>query len=144
MPHGGYREPANPAPVSGPGALSRRTDGGPGQPVRELPDAAYGEAREFREQQQGAPLAGAEGTPQRGQPIDPSGLTTMAEPSQFPEMPVTAGAVDPSAPQEPSENDILQIRTYFPVMKVLASRDNASQASKQLVRQLEARMAGLR
>ena len=25
---GGYRQPSNPAPVSGPGALSKRTDGG--------------------------------------------------------------------------------------------------------------------
>jgi len=28
MPRGGYRQPNNPAPVSGPGALSQRTDGG--------------------------------------------------------------------------------------------------------------------
>lgn len=26
---GGYRQPADPASVSGPGALSQRTDGGP-------------------------------------------------------------------------------------------------------------------
>ncbi len=34
---GGYRKPNNPAPVSGPGSLSQRTDGGPTQPaVREV------------------------------------------------------------------------------------------------------------
>lgn len=132
--HGGYRQPANPAPVSGPGALSQRTDGGPGaQPVRRLPDADYGENRDFVAQQEGAPLAQAE-------PIDPSGLTPMGAPSQHPEMPVTAGAVTPNAPKEPGEEDILRLRDYFGVMKVLASRPEASPATKQLVRQLEARM----
>ena len=29
--HGGKRTPGNPAPVSGPGQLSQRTDGGPQQ-----------------------------------------------------------------------------------------------------------------
>lgn len=137
--HGGYRQPANPAPVSGPGALSRRTDGGPGQPVRELPDARYGEAQAFREAQQAAPLAGAEGTPQRA-PIDTSGIVGLGEPTQHPDMPVTQGGVDPTGPQAPSENDILRFGSYFKVMKVLASRPEASEATKQLVRQLEAHM----
>jgi len=45
MPRGGYRKPGNPAPVSGPGKLSRRTDGGPGskQAMREVPsNGQYG------------------------------------------------------------------------------------------------------
>lgn len=46
------------AAVSGPGALSKRTDTG-GQPIRELPDPDYGEATAFRESQKGAPLAEA-------------------------------------------------------------------------------------
>ena len=47
---GGYRQPSNPAPVSGPGALSARTDGGAGnskQPIRRIPGQAYGEQREL-------------------------------------------------------------------------------------------------
>ena len=33
--HGGYRQPSSPAPVSGPGALSKRTDGNaPSQAAR--------------------------------------------------------------------------------------------------------------
>ena len=31
---GGYQEPSNPAPVSGPGKFSKRTDGGPGQKIQ--------------------------------------------------------------------------------------------------------------
>ena len=38
---GGYRKPQNPAAVSGPGALSKRTDGK--QPVVRVPDVPYGE-----------------------------------------------------------------------------------------------------
>jgi hypothetical protein len=120
--------------VSGPGALSQRTDGGPGQPVRELPDASYGEAKEFREMQQGADMAQA-------QPVDATGITPIGAPTQFPEQPVTAGAVTPRGPRVPPEEDILNIRSYFGLMKALASRPEASKATKQMVRQLEARMA---
>ena len=134
--HGGYRRPTSPAPVSGPGALSQRTDGGPGQPVRDdLSNAAYGEEKAFREMQQGAPLA------ESGAPVDPSGIVPLSAPSQHPDMPVTSGAVVPGGPQEPSEHDVLRLRSYFGVMKVLASRPEASEATKQLVRQLESRMA---
>ncbi len=80
---GGYQAPANPAPVSGPGALSQRTDGGPGQPVRSLPDAKYGENRDFVTQQQGAPLAAG--------PQLPS-VIPLDAPSSRPDEPVTAGA----------------------------------------------------
>lgn len=52
MPRGGYQRPSNPAPVSGPGAMSKRTDGGPVQKLRDLPDAQYGEAATFRDLQQ--------------------------------------------------------------------------------------------
>ena len=45
---GGYRQPANPAPVATPNR--NRTDGGPGnkkQPLRRLPDADYGANKAF-------------------------------------------------------------------------------------------------
>lgn len=80
---GGYQAPANPAPVSGPGQLSQRTDGGPGQPVRSLPDAGYGESKAFVDQQQGAPLAQAPGLPT---------VVPLDAPTGRPGEPVTAGA----------------------------------------------------
>lgn len=59
---GGYKQPMNPAPVSGPGALSKRTDGGATegmtQPVRAYTGGAYGMNKELRDQQAGAPMAG--------------------------------------------------------------------------------------
>ena len=61
---GGYQQPANPAPVSGPGSLSQRTDGGPidgvqpqTQGAKYMPGLPYGEGGNM-EQQSGAPLAG--------------------------------------------------------------------------------------
>lgn len=38
MARGGERTPNNPAPTSGPGALSQRTDGSPSQPKTYIPD----------------------------------------------------------------------------------------------------------
>lgn len=80
---GGYQAPAKPAPVSGPGELSQRTDGAPGQPVRDLPDAKYGEGKAFRSQEQGAPMAQAPALPT---------VTPLDAPSERPGEPVTAGA----------------------------------------------------
>ena len=94
---GGYRQPANPAPVSGPGSLSARTDGGPGdpQPLRSLPNAQYGESAAFVEQQRGAPL---EQVTPRDSAAGPAaitgpaaGLTPLDAPSSMPDEPITAG-----------------------------------------------------
>lgn len=88
--------PARPAPVSGPGQLSKRTDGGPAQKLRDLPDAQYGESKTFRDLQEAAPLAQ---TPQPGKAIA-SGPSTGGSPSVIPlnapttrpDEPVTAGS----------------------------------------------------
>jgi len=40
---GGYRKPNNPAPISGPGSLSQRTDGGGTQPATYVPGLPYGQ-----------------------------------------------------------------------------------------------------
>lgn len=88
MPRGGYRKPNNPAPVSGPGALSRRTDGGPTQPVRPIPGGGqYGARKDMIELQSGAPMAG---NPQIQPDVSP--LSGMFDPTTKPEEPITAGA----------------------------------------------------
>lgn len=58
---GGYQAPNHPAPVSGPGALSRRTDGGPAdtQAHARIPDAAYGEQAQYQADQGAGPMQGA-------------------------------------------------------------------------------------
>lgn len=94
--NGGYRQPANPAPVSGPGALSKRTDGGPGarQAASKLPNAKYGEQKNFQEIQSGAPMekggapVGTLGESPTPTPPPPG----LDAPSARPGEPVTSGA----------------------------------------------------
>lgn len=54
---GGYRKPNNPAVVSGPGALSQRTDGSPSQPATYISGLPYGQGQATYDQQTAAPMA---------------------------------------------------------------------------------------
>lgn len=57
--------PAKPAPVSGPGALSQRTDGGPGsqnQPIRVASGQPYGQRQALEGAQRAAPLPATTGS----------------------------------------------------------------------------------
>jgi hypothetical protein len=146
MARGGYRQPGNPAPVSGPGALSQRTDGGPGQPVRVPSGGAYGERQSLEQMQQGAPLSaspgGDVGAPQGGDVSD--GLVGFDAPTQAPDTPVTAGAAGgegpgPEAlglPNEPDE-DLRRLVAYLPVFEHMANQPGSSKAARNLVRQLK-------
>lgn len=55
---GGYQAPSNPAPVSLPGALSQRTDGGPTQGARYISGLPYGQGEQTYANQVAAPMAG--------------------------------------------------------------------------------------
>jgi len=74
--HGGYRQPRNPAAASGPGALSKRTDGGAidgmTQAPMRTPGTAYGEGGNMATQG-AAPLA--------GNPYTPVAMTALNTPS---------------------------------------------------------------
>ncbi len=97
MASGGYREPNNPAPVSGPGAMSQRTDGGPTQSAKYMSGLPYGQGQAQMQQQTSAPMAGnptaaaqvnvdsAAQAPQMPQTVG------MFEPTQRPDEPITAG-----------------------------------------------------
>ncbi len=93
---GGLRRPARPAPVSGPGALSRRTDGGPTQGARYMRGGKYGEGQEMMGLQQAAPMAAAPRasrpapSPQR-RAASSAPLVGLTEPTQRPDEPLTAG-----------------------------------------------------
>jgi hypothetical protein len=98
-----------PARVSGPGALSQRTDGG--QPLRHIADAKYGEDKANIAQQKAAPLAnsadegaagpapisapalagggGPPGAP--GPATPPQAITPFGAPSSRPDEHVTTG-----------------------------------------------------
>lgn len=139
--HGGYREPANPAPVSGPGAKSKRTDGHlKGQPVRDLPDAKYGENKAFREAQGAAPMSAGP---------DLSSIIPFGAPTQRPDEPIEAGlatgpgggsTLNPMGPGNMSPEQAERLRSYLPVLVLLASQDDVDPATKKFVRQLRAEL----
>lgn len=85
MAQGGYRKPANPAPQSGPGALSQRTDGGPAskQAVRYIAGMPYGEGADFTDIQSMAPMEKSQGV----KPM-PAGQVRDAVASQAPQQPI--------------------------------------------------------
>lgn len=129
----GYQPPANPAPVSGPGALSQRTDGGPSQPRMQLPDAAYGEQAAFQEIQGGAPMAAEPPMPM------PPGLMG---PSARPEEPLTAGVpVGPGSntlrtPPSVMEQDMQAISKYLPQFERMAALEDTPESFRIFVRYL--------
>ena len=87
MPRGGYRQPNNPAPVSGPGSLSQRTDGGATegmtQPQQRYTGFNYGEGGAIAAQQSSAPLAGTG--------FSDFKVTPLTVPSERSSEPITSG-----------------------------------------------------
>lgn len=111
---GGYRKPAHPASASGPGALSKRTDG-TAQDVHQrlsaVPDQAYGDASQQQADQRIAPMGGS--TAPSGQPQThrgpqaappapsagpPAGVTAFNAPTQRPGEPITSGVATGAGP----------------------------------------------
>lgn len=154
---GGYRKPGAPAPVSGMGSQSRRTDGGPAdkQRTRYIANLPYGEGQEFQDIQGSAPMEAAAGAPSASsmgsapaQLRRQSGpLTPLAAPSAMPGEPVTAGAALGPGPgpealgiaaQRETQNQAFaaQIAQYMPVLMQVASSPNASAETRDVIRQL--------
>jgi len=152
---GGYRKPTNPAPVSGPGSLSQRTDGGPGQPIRDVPAANYGDRQEMHSIQGGATMA-QDGMPS-GSPVLPSNgpaqpsapvtpmtpPTPLTDPTQRPDEPVTAGVnagPGPGAPAQPltADADIQKLLPYLPLIQERANSAESSQTLRNIVMYLKA------
>lgn len=70
---GGYRKPDNPAPASGPGRLSKRTDGGPAQKMMVASGQDYGERQQTLAQERTNPMSQADPIPAVSVPSAPSG-----------------------------------------------------------------------
>ncbi len=136
--------------VSGPGALSRRTDTGPAQKIRELPDADYGEGATYKDLQKGAalgqsnpeaPMQSAMSNPVAGQVIP------FGAPSEEPGTPVTAGAATGEGPgmealgiEPQSSQDLKSQAKYLPVLEYMANQDNAPWGLRNLVRKIKAEL----
>ena len=143
---GGYRRPSNPAPVSGPGKLSRRTDGGPSsksavQGIREMSGGGkYGERKALEETQAGAPMQGNPiPTPTQAPVMSaaPGGapVAGLFDPTQRPNEPVTSGLpVGPGRTPKPQmAGNYDMIIKYMPALELMASQDDAPEPFKALV-----------
>lgn len=131
MAAGGYQPPANPAPVSGPGALSQRTDGGPGQAPMQLPDAGYGQQAEFQALQAGAPMAAQPGPPPPG----------LMDPTSRPNEPLTTGVpTGPGANSLAAPNvfreDMQMIAKYLPSLQRMAIQEGTPRSFQLFVQHL--------
>lgn len=96
---GGYRKPTNPAPASGPGRLSKRTDGGPGQKLMVASGQDYGERQQTLAQERTAPMSQADNITPAAVPSPsqataggaaPQGMN-FAGPTTRPNEPITHG-----------------------------------------------------
>ena len=143
MPSGGPRTPTNPAPASGPGKLSARTDGGAAskQASRYIAGGDYGDGG-LMALQQSAPMAktlgGASSPMPTGQPVQDSGpqVVPLTEPSQRPNEPVTSGAAAGAGPGPEALGLPPQAQqggtSAKQVVQGLAAHPDASPALKQL------------
>lgn len=147
--------PSQPAQVSGPGPMSRRTDGGAAQALQTLPNAKYGENSQFQSLQQGAPLAAsginATATPPDLGALPPNpaagNVIPSSAPSNRPGEPVTAGAAlgpgpGPESlgiqPQQVEQQDMQKLAQNMPLYEFLANLPNASPSARLMVNLLRA------
>ena len=145
--HGGDRVPANPAPVSGPGAMSRRTDG---QGARYMSGGQYGEGQELMDLQTSAPMSQAPAQPRMrqgrsaGQAV-PEGArpTPLFAPTERPDEPITAGAPfgpgpgpAPQVGQPPAAKSAI-VAKYLPYLEEATRWPDTPDTFKALVRYLQ-------
>lgn len=135
--------------ASGPGALSRRTDTGPAQKMRDLPNADYGENATYKDLQKGAALGQSNPAPvaegeYQGNPAA-GNVIPIGAPSQDPGTPVTAGANAGAGPGMEAlgmipqkQQDINDQVKYLPVLEYMANQEGAPWALRNAVRKIKA------
>ena len=148
---GGYQRPTSPAPVSGPGSLSQRTDGGPAskQAARYISGLPYGQGNEMMATQMAAPMEATSspspvsasqiaGQPQQqAQPsAEPMPVIPLNAPDQFPDNPITHGADAGPGPDMSSLNlrspEVASYQNSKDYIQALARNSDASPALKSL------------
>lgn len=139
--HGGYRRPSDPAPVSGPGALSQRTDGGATQAPMLASGGPYGSRQDMASIQGSAPMAG---TPAPSRDM----LTPLTAPTARPGEPVTAGVdagpgMSAAAAGIRSDSEISdeQMRPLLRSLELMANLPGSNPETRTFVRALKARLS---
>jgi hypothetical protein len=132
MAQGGYRKPGNPAPISGPGALSQRTDGSPTQSATYMSGMPYGQ--NTMEQQTAAPMAGRPEMPKMEMPTPLMAATTR------PNEPITSGidsgagvGSDALMMNQIKQDDQDIVAKYLPSLSSMASMQDTPQSFRAFV-----------
>ena len=130
----------NPGAVSGPGALSKRTDL-PTQGAKKLPSAAYGEQQDFQNIQAGAAMAAGNPSPD---------VVSLSSPTNRPDEPVTAGVNRGPGPGrevlglptavDTQLKDLSMLEKYMPLMQTFADSPNSTGTMKTFVRYLRSQL----
>jgi hypothetical protein len=132
-------------PVSGPGQFSQRTDKAVSNANSTLPDAQYGENRDYQEQKAAGPMASSPGGMDIGSlmgSMAPSAVG-FGEPSAQPDTPVTDGAAlgagagmeaiaSPDASAEGA-----QMKSWIVAMEWLANQPGTSDANRNMIRNMK-------
>jgi len=139
---GGYQAPNNPAPVSGPGAMSQRTDGGPAdtQAAQYVSGLPYGEGQAMMEMQQGAPMAASGMT-------SPAPIVPLNAPSMRQNEPITSGVDAGVGPDMSSlglgardlaaqNQAAAALVSYMPALLQIASQTGTSPETRNIIRKL--------
>lgn len=136
--------------ASGPGALSRRTDTGPAQKLRDLPDANYGENATYKDLQRAQGLSQSPGGDiVQGGATNPAmgNVVPINAPTQEPSTPVTAGANVGMGPGQEAlglvshnQQDMNDQIKNLPVLEYMANQEGAPWALRNAVRKIKASM----
>jgi hypothetical protein len=135
--------------VSGPGQFSARTDKAVTKANESLPNAGYGEAKDYQDQKSGAAMGQSPGGMDLASMFgNPSAqVTGLGEPTAQPGVPVTDGAAlgagagtealnTPGADQESKAYNA----AYMVALKFLANQPGSSDAARNIVRAMQASM----
>lgn len=135
-------------PVAGPGSFSQRTDRAVSNANTTLPNANYGENRDYQEQRTSAPVATSPGGMDIGSlmgAMRPEAVG-LDEPSAMEDVPVTDGAamgagagpevLNPQ-PQDPSAS---RNASWMYALMYMAEQPNSSDSARNLVRTLKANL----
>ena len=139
MAQGGPRTPSNPAPVSGPGALSQRTDGGPSQPVRPISGLEYGANQELNDIQGAAPMSAGGVAPPAMPDIGLAELSpNLFDPTNHPDRPVTNGmgfgpGAGPEAISAPEPAAQMRLLNALPTLLRAAESPDVSAEFRSMV-----------
>lgn len=144
---GGYHAPRNPAPASGPGKLSRRTDGGPAQKLMTPTGMPYGETGQLEQAERSAPMAQSPSVPTApvgGPPAGPD-LAGLGDPTARPGEPVTAGSpVGPGpGPEALARPFGSTSETYGPLTNLLSNLAASDATGALAALMLEAQRRGV-